>query len=132
MISPSLVQFVHQSGVGNMSETIRPPSGKASVLSSLEVHFTTGTLSADLTIDRDSRWGSSFDTVMHTVTDAGVGGEGDINFPVDETKLKDWIFGGDQGGADGIDAIVLNWTDPAGGTTKWGIIAGFIKVEDLP
>lgn len=131
MIDPKIIQFVHRSGVGNMSETIRPPSGSASVMSSAEVHFTTGTLSASLTLVRDSRWGSSFDTVMHTITGAGVGA--DINFPVDERQMKDWIFGGDMSGNDGIDALGLNWTDPTDGSpTKWGILVGWIKNTDLP
>lgn len=132
MISPALVQFVHASGSGDMSALrIPPPTGKASVLSSLEVHFTTGTLSANLVLSRDSRHGSAFDTTMFTLTEAGGGGY-DVNYLVDETKFKDWIFGGDQSEPDGIDALVLGWADPTGGSpTKWGYLAGFVKVEDL-
>lgn len=136
MIDPGIVQFVHHSGVGNMSETVKPPTGRASVMSSIEVHFTTGTLSDDLTLHRDSRWGSSFDTLLMTLTRAGVGGGTDlgvdVNFPVDERQLKDWIFGGDMSGNDGIDALTINWTDPTDGSpTKWGILVGWVKVEDL-
>ena len=131
MIDPNKLVIMRDGGTANMGDLSFKPAdtearfsipGEAFALVFLRIHFASGSGSADVVINVDSRHASQFDTALYTLNARGVGV--DVNFRVPEDELAHWVF---QAG----DVMVLTWTNPASGTTSWGAEVGLIGVSDI-
>ncbi len=87
-------------------------------LAFVRCHFVGGSGHAELRISVDSAQGSAHDTRLFTVKVAGAGTDVNLRVPQEESRLPSpWAL---QPG----DAFRVNWTNPASGTTSWGLEVG--------
>jgi hypothetical protein len=81
----------------------------------VKAHFTGGTGTADFTISKDSREGSSWDIAEWVLKAKGVGV--DVNFYVPDDEREGGLFGAE-------DNVKISWTNPDTGNTLWGLSVG--------
>jgi len=104
------------SGSGDMDETFALDRKFRLVF--VRCHFSGGTGTAAIHIGVDSAAGSSFDTRLFTVTQAGT--NKDVHLRVDGGAAVDpspWTFQPN-------DAVRIEWTNPDSGTMSWGLEVG--------
>ena len=108
----SLAYGTRVSGTSDLNGKARFSLGnsKAFALTAIRVHFTSGSGTADMSINIDSHRGTNFDTLVKVVRAVGTGT--DANWRVPKDQQDEWVV--EPG-----DDVVLTWTDP--GTTIWGI-----------
>lgn len=84
----------------------------------LRAHFTGGSATGPLVLSVDSAAGTAHDTKLFTITQAGPGKDVHLRIGSGDTgEPAAWTF---QAG----DALRVQWTDPNGGSTSWGLEAG--------
>ena len=88
-------------------------------IESIKVDFSSGTGSADLTIQIDDGRSEAFDRTEYTFIDAGTDGV-DVSFRVEESERRAWEY-------EAGDVVVLNWTNPDADTMNW---VATVKLRD--
>lgn len=89
----------------------------------LRCHFTGGASTASLAISVDSVNGSTYDTTLFTISQAGPGKDAHLRIGSGDTgEPAAWTF------QDG-DVVRVNWTNPDSGNITWGLELGLASAS---
>ena len=130
--------MIQLTGTGDIDHTFEKGENKPFVLSSVEVHFSGGTGSASLTIERQAYLGTHWNTTLFTLTDAGTDGS-DANFfvPDDEIERR-YIFDAKRHPNPNahppldmlgtvyldVDKLKIAWVNPDPAVMRWALTVG--------
>ncbi len=137
MIDPNKIVIMRDGGTADMGDLSFNPTttraqfwvkdGSAFAPVFIRVHFASGSGTADVRLNVDSRNESQFDVVLFTFNERGIASTGlaaDINYRLPEEQLVHWLF---QSG----DKMTLTWTNPDTGNMSWGAEVGLIRMSDI-